>query len=255
MEAEVISAKFDLQHIYSQKINYFLMDTLAGAMDTVISLLAKNTGSIPNAALKLVRAYLDGGYTTRAFSYADSLSEIETYSVAMVLETALLKLDTSRSNLHTLDPNSELADILTEFAADSTKPGCWQARAALNYAFGHSMNFSFLFPVDESEKRSESLATSSNQNDITLSLANETRQVRIFPNPTENAVWISFSDHDKKDCRYVFYDILGKEKCSGMVISNTAKEIDTSGLVNGIYFITLLQDEEILAQQKLIINR
>lgn len=63
---------------------------------------------------------------------------------------------------------------------------------------------------------------------------NELQQVAIYPNPTQDKVYV----HTDKPLQVVVYDILGKTVYSNQAIDNQ-QAIDLSNLQKGVYFISL----------------
>lgn len=248
LEGQLRLAKADLQAMYSEKLNYFLRDTLAGAQDTVIRLLAENLGGIPNTVPLLVNAYANAGYYSRAFAYADSLSADPRYTELMSLQTAFLKLDTARNKISTLQNDLLLSSLLAAYADDSTKAGSMAARAVLHEMGSRNMNFVYLLPEEEGgEERRAATASSS------LPAADQSSLLQVYPNPAAQGFTLLYSGPAATGLRYTLRDVLGKESRTGTLQAQVPQEISTERLANGIYFLTLIQEHRVLESRKLVI--
>jgi hypothetical protein len=247
LEGKYSSAYANLQSIYAEKLTYYLQDTLKGAKDTVITLLAKNIGNLPDAKVQLVNAYANGGYYTRAFSYADSLSGFDEFEEIMELEIALLKLDTAKNKIFKILDDATLRGTIMEFAADSTKEGSWQARAVLNKVYGTDMHFLYLVPEESGGSRIGSII----KEDGGINTSEE--YLKVFPNPTEGKFNLYYASASKEPARLSIVDMLGKEIINTEIKPNQKQEYESALLGNGIYFVVIKQNDKVVHNKKLII--
>ena len=248
LEGKLSIINSNLQSIYAEKVNYFLNDTLEGSQDTLVKLFATNLGKIPDAPVQLVYAYANGGYYTRAFSYADSLDNDEKYTEIMGLATALLKLDTAANKIFRIKDDEDLRDIILEYAADSTKAGSWQARAVLHEVYGTNMHFLYLVPDEEGTPSGRRFISSEDTTTIS-----ESEYLKIFPNPAQNNFTAFYSSAGKNTSTLNIHDVLGKLVYSSAITPNQNHNISIMELKNGIYFISLLQGNRLVQKQKIII--
>lgn len=253
LEGELNLGKADLQYMYTEKLNYFLHDTLTGANDTVIKLLSQNLGGIPHTAPRLVNAYARGGYYARAFAYADSLGEDPRYTELMTLQTGILTLDTAKSGIYKLLNDPILMTLVAGYAADSTKAGSAAARGILNQLTGSNMNFVYLLPEGEESERKAHTSQQSSPASINENEINEWTKFSVFPNPANTGFSLLYNTSYNKEVYFKIADVLGKEYSSGLLRTNTVHEIKTESFVNGIYFITLVRDNKVIEKKKLII--
>jgi hypothetical protein len=72
-------------------------------------------------------------------------------------------------------------------------------------------------------------------------------QINIFPNPSLGEINIEISS-DSTNYQYEIYDILGCNKQIG-ILKNNQKNIDVSGLANGLYVLRLYQGQEIFSKK------
>jgi hypothetical protein len=263
MEDELGRAKSELQFIYAQKLNYFLGDTLPGAMDTVIAVLwADNGNALPDAKVRLVEAYATVGAYTRAFAYADSMAAVPEYSLVMGLEQALLELDTAQRKYNKIEVDDNLRNTIETFATDTTLPGCWRARAVLNFVYGRDMQLQYLnMPQERQANGSEGQDpqmddfTGSETKQKTLLNSRLPDRLSVFPNPSGGSFSLLYNSGKGANVQYSIRDVLGREAAAGSLEANQAREIDGQQLNNGIYFITLVQDGKTLNKQKIIIMK
>lgn len=275
------SAKADLQFVYSEKLNYFLQDTLETALDTVLNLLVDNLGNLPNADIMRVNIYATMGDYTRAFAYADSLGGIDKYEELMVLQKTLLQLDTSVAGLNKILVNEDLYDVVSEYASNSAKQGYWLARSVMRHVYdGKSfdsitkplvfeMNLHHLNP-------STSGARSFNPIQNSVSLREESSGIvfiptkkytkvnvksesqfqntlNVYPNPANESLFLLFNSSINMTFDYSIRDILGRELLNGRIESGQNLEINTNSLINGIYFITLVQNNQVVENKRFAI--
>ncbi len=257
LQGELNIAKANLQFMYSEKLNYFLSDTLEHAQDTVIKLLSENLGGLPDASVQLINAYANARQYDNAFTQVSTLSSDPDYTELMTLYHTLLVLDTSRNKLMRALTDNTLKAILDDYADDSTKAGSPLARAALNAINGRSMNFQYLLPPAPSERliRNTSEDESSTKDEISGT------QFKIYPNPSQNSLFLNYvlpASADGTSEEFYMYslkDLLGKEILKGQMKSNTTLEVNTGSLKNGIYFVSLVQGDKVLRNEKIVIMK
>lgn len=260
LENEVSFAKSELSYLYGQKLNYFITDTVAGARDSLIHLLATNPGDFPDAVTRRVDAYGYAGYYTRAFAYADSLLDFPEYEDLVTLQVALLQLDTSQNKAFTILSNENLRELIEEYASDSTRTGCYQARAILKQVYGKEVFIFRLYPMETSERLAIPMNSESNEINKTNSIGTENqldekRGLKLFPNPSSDRFTLIYNSSTSGRLSYQIHNVLGYAILEGEMSTNKAEEVDGNMLINGIYFITLIQNGKIVEKQKLIIMK
>lgn len=78
---------------------------------------------------------------------------------------------------------------------------------------------------------------------------------KAYPNPANNSVSVDYNLRNIANARIAFYNLLGsKVKEVNLTKSVGTSTINTSDFIEGIYFYTLLVDNEALQTQKLIIK-
>lgn len=255
LEAPLKRATFENQFLFGEKLNYYLQDTLEGAIDSVVAILINLQANIPMAKSLRVNAYSTAGNFSRAFAYADSLASDPEYTERMALEIALLKVDTASNKLNYLDNNASVFDVIVDYANDSLKQGSWQARALLNELYRTNMNYTYLEP----ESSGARVANNSNEENASENerpkIGLVENQFLVYPNPAANTLKLVHNTNNSYPAYFLVTDILGRELAQGELNPNKVFEINTSLFYNGIYFITLIENSTIKQKQKIVINK
>ncbi|SFN86638.1 Por secretion system C-terminal sorting domain-containing protein [Paenimyroides ummariense] len=80
-------------------------------------------------------------------------------------------------------------------------------------------------------------------------------KVTLFPNPVENSLNINLESVPEMNCKFIFYDITGKQVKAVEHLSAKVISIDTNDLLNGVYFLTILNDKGIVQKIEKIIKK
>jgi hypothetical protein len=81
-------------------------------------------------------------------------------------------------------------------------------------------------------------------------------QAKLYPNPNNGSFTLAYDLKKNNDAEVLIYDVTGKVvyKTSLDNLENM-KQINTNNLNNGIYFIQLIHDKNLLWTDKLIISK
>lgn len=77
----------------------------------------------------------------------------------------------------------------------------------------------------------------------------------MYPNPVENSLNINLESVPEMNCRFVLYDITGKQIKEVENLSSKTISIDTSDLQKGVYFLTILNDKGMVQKTEKIIKK
>lgn len=77
--------------------------------------------------------------------------------------------------------------------------------------------------------------------------------VSIYPNPAEDYIFVKFSDN-LSDGDVILYNHLGMIEYKGRINSNSIR-IETENLSNGIHYIKVISDNQVIKTHKIIINK
>lgn len=80
-------------------------------------------------------------------------------------------------------------------------------------------------------------------------------KVTLFPNPVESSLNINLESVPEMNCKFIFYDISGKQVKEVEHLSAKVISIDTNDLQNGVYFLTILNDKGIVQKTEKIIKK
>jgi hypothetical protein len=161
------------------------------------------------------------------------------------------KPDTAYDKIYKINRDAAMRGIVEAFAADTTKSGCWWARAILHQVDGKDMHFMFkaIDPSSERTANTEEAATALSDT------AEPTAGFVIYPNPAGSSYKLRYNSDMQGNCIVSMRDILGKLISSSTIEPNTVYEYSTGGLNQGIYFVTLIQDNRPAGTQKLLIMK
>ncbi|MBL7912368.1 MAG: T9SS type A sorting domain-containing protein [Bacteroidia bacterium] len=77
----------------------------------------------------------------------------------------------------------------------------------------------------------------------------------VFPNPATENFSILYNGEDLVEATYVVADVLGKELKRGTIAPNVSQDINTSTFSEGVYFVFLSKNKEVVKKQKLVVLR
>ena len=77
----------------------------------------------------------------------------------------------------------------------------------------------------------------------------------VFPNPATENFSILYNGEDLVEATYVVADVLGKELKRGIIAPNVSQDINTSTFSEGVYFVFLSKNKEVVKKQKLVVLR
>ncbi len=89
---------------------------------------------------------------------------------------------------------------------------------------------------------------------ITASPADE-NSLLVFPNPAAENFSILYNGEDLADATFMVVDILGKELKRGIITANVSQDINTTTFSEGVYFIYLSKNKEVVKKRKLVVLR
>ena len=94
-----------------------------------------------------------------------------------------------------------------------------------------------------------------NTNSIQGNASNKDAELLVYPNPfcDFTNILISDKDRNKTELTFVVYDVLGKQIAKISDIKNNFK-FEKGGLINGIYFYQLIENEKIINSGKLLVQ-
>ena len=175
--------------------------------------------------------------------------------------------------------DEDLFDVVSDYANDSGKQGHWLARSVMRHVYdGKSfdsitkplvfeMNLNHLNPSTSGAR-----PANPNSNDeeptvaVNLPHKNNTsvkfekplsfqNTFNLYPNPANESVFLLFTSKNTDVCDYSIRDILGRDLLRGRLESGIANEVNTTGLINGIYFVILIQGNQVIESKRIAVTR
>ena len=83
----------------------------------------------------------------------------------------------------------------------------------------------------------------------------EFSKVTLFPNLVESSLNINLESVPEMNCKFIFYDISGKQVKAVEHLSAKTISIDTNDLQNGVYILTILNDKGMVQKTEKIIKK
>lgn len=243
--AQINLAKFNLQDVASQKLNYFLTDDLPASKDSVVKELQTNPGGLPDAEMLLVFAHLNKGDITEATKANLDLKSVRP-QLADYMEK-LISLQTVPEKAFSLNNKPGDLQFLTAYAANTQNTGYSGAQAILKFVKGINYQVPRLYPVQQSNS-----ARSLNDqiNDISHNEA-EISDFKVYPNPANQIV--SFMHNKNAECTHItLTSALGTVVYTADVKANNPTEINLSNFNAGMYLLTAYNGKLKVYQTKVI---
>ncbi len=242
LEAQIVQLEYDKQLRVSDKIRYFLNDTLeTHPIDSLIAIIKQYPRS--DNPCEIVSAYVTKGDYVKAQAVVDSLQAINQVDDFCEFQKIILQLNQSTEKCFKLRTDVPLKDKVEEIAGDCTKDGCCNAQALLKQVFNYSYQELRMLPE---ENRSALIETELIPSMIENGLS-------IYPNPANDFVNIVFNDDEAEVAVMVIKDVLGKTIETISLKVAESKMYDTQILKGGVYFFTLYINDTIVENKKIVL--
>ena len=241
---------FEIQSSVSSKLNIFLNDTLGPNMDSVIALLDQNQGNMVDADVQLVFAYILKHDFETANTKANALQSTKPNWKSFFIKLIELETDTV-NGIFLLNSDQTKRNFFLTHSSTSNIDGQSNALALLKAACDSVYSEPHAVPEAYLERSANQYTAG-----IEESQSDETGyRVWLYPNPTSGDINVNVISNQKHKIHYIITDVIGKTVTSGQFAPNQAQEINCSQLINGIYFITVSQNNHIISKQKFIVLR
>jgi hypothetical protein len=79
------------------------------------------------------------------------------------------------------------------------------------------------------------------------------KKIKLFPNPAQNEITIE-SELELTNGKATIYNLNG-QKMIEITLNNNSTQIDTSGLIVGVYVVKITSADNVIDKQKLIIQK
>lgn len=246
LAGNISNTKFNLQDYTSQKLNYFLNDSLPQSMDSVIKVLNNNLNILPEANVKLFFAYL---YVGNYQSAEKELIQINNNNSGLgnYLQR-LLAIHNSEEKLYTLTKNEGLISYFKDYANKSENAYNYSAQAALKFFNNLSYDVPRGLPEESANARMISNVNIDSEGKNTT-----INQFQLFPNPTNGYLFFNDLKFDPNLwIKIEIVDALGrvvykKEHNSQLVI-----KVDIKMLNEGLYLFNAYNGDNLKYQAKFV---
>ena len=250
------------------KIRFYLhSDTIVEAMDSVIAILEQEEAlkdqeeviALPpierhQPRRKLAEAHLRKGDYTKAQQKVDTLIQIPEFENFSRLKQVMIDIELSNKTYFEIKDDTIKEAKVRTVAADSAKYGYIHARAMIDRVFNERIPEKFIqFWFNNNNAR---LANDNNENvSKNIYIENDKVQVIIYPNPASETVYIKYKLPENSNHAIMnIYNMRG-EKINNYEINKGQELInwDITGLHNGLYFFTIIVNNNTIAREKIMI--
>jgi hypothetical protein len=231
---------FDIQATLSEKMNYFASDTLPESADSLISLITNHSAYLTDPDLLLIYAYMNKGNYTEAENLANNLGTNRSAWKAFLLK--LIEVYEEDDMIFSLTTNTANASFFEAYALNDTLDGQAASQALLNFVLNSTFTEPRLHPAapGSGSYRLASRIDSENLNsDI---------RFKVYPNPTENGVFIEYLN--TKDLIYYIEikDLTGRVLFTKFVGGSSKEYLPLKDFSNGLYLIGIHNKKGCLLQ-------
>lgn len=232
---------FELEATLAAKLNYYALDPNPAGRDSIIGILQDYSTVIPDADLQLIFAQMHKGDYAAAETLAATLGTGRE-DWKELLQT-VIDMYQEPDKIFSLNRNSTYQALMEEYAAEPYRDGSSLAQALLFFVQGTA----FDEPRPRPDPGSERLAQPAGETP-----APGRDLVKIFPNPTNGQLNISYLAKEEGPAIVEVRDLLGRIIYTNFIISGREKMVDLNPYQNGVYMITITKNREVLLNTKLI---
>ncbi|MBK9285678.1 MAG: T9SS type A sorting domain-containing protein [Sphingobacteriaceae bacterium] len=249
LEQRLSLSKFNLQSLYSEKLNYFLTDSLPSSQDSVINILQSPNVNIPDADVLLVYAYINKG------DYLAALNQVNKLPAKKSDWVPLLKLYIEAAKV----PQKELsifesstgASLISDYAKSITGiAGQSSAKSLLKFLNGEDYIIEHPIPINDNANGRMAASQSELVNEDNIIATNN--QIKLYPNPTNSGIYLSYESSAEKQAELLVTDLLGKVIINKTINGSSKIYIPLTEISSGLYLITILDNEKVIFKSKLI---
>lgn len=226
-----------------EKLNYFLLDSLASSKDSVIALLQNNPAGMDDADVLLTYAYINKGDFVNAQQNANNLNNKNDWKS---LQLALIDIHQSALKEKILKSNAAAKSFLENYTS-ADKSGLGAAQSMLKFATGKDYFIPHLLPYIENGIN-KSINTASFDESVNS-------EFYIYPNPAAEQVNFIYRNKDENYVHVSLTNTLGKIVYENDVKANTKMQIALDNFAPGVYILTAIKGKEQVYQTKVICTK
>ena len=234
--------QFGLQAAMATKLNLFIADSAAANPDSVISTLDYNVGSMDDADILTVFAYMKKHDYTTATTKANALGSGRSDWKALLLELITINQDSNK--IYSIKTNASYKSFLVGYATTDGKDGQIVAQSLLSFVcdtiFEIQLQTPCSAPGSSRELPPENKSVSSSN------------VISIYPNPTENGVTVDCKGYGGSSLLLEVRDLLGRIILTKFISGLDQEYISLSEFKNGVYFFSVSKNKEIVYSTKIV---
>jgi hypothetical protein len=243
LEAKLNLSRNELGLILNEKIRRFEADSTSNPVDSIAQIYQAN--EIANSELNLIRLLIAANRIEDAESLMFDLSERDNSQSNFInLQSIIIAIKKEPELAMEAINTPEIKSLLEDWAVsgDNSLEGSAKALLAL---IGEPIEEEKLSPEEGGSGARFSSTNEAEENQV-IQL---TSSVKIYPNPANNILYIEMENNNVNLIE--IRDVLGK-----LVISQTIEykgSINTQSLQNGIYFVNLVNESNLISSKKIVI--
>jgi hypothetical protein len=254
LQGGVANASFDLELAYIDKITYYLNDSLPASQDTALATI--KVANFADADCQEIAIKAASPNTTLTASIIDAMhGGLANVDGFCAFQKIIIQLNQTVQKIYTLKTDNTIKGQVQIIANDPNNPAQRLAQALLLKVFGTTYSVLRLAPTSQSGNR---LFHSDDDldNSTTIEMANN-QLLQLYPNPTSSNfnVLLKGEGIDSKVYQLDIRNTLGQLIVSKKLELNTLQEISTTDLLNGLYLISLSQNNKLIKETKLVIMK
>lgn len=241
-EIHIIQLNYDKELAISDKIRYFLNDTIeTNPVDSIIKVLKTYPRS--ENSCEIVGAYVTKGDFVKAQAVVDSLQAINQLDDFCQFQKLILQLNQTLEKCYKMQTDNVLKQQVEAAASDCTKDGCCNAQALLKQVFNYEYEELRMLPEEE---RSMQPYTEEETIEYTNGLS-------VYPNPANDLINFMFNSAEAESAIVEVRDVTGRLIESLQMKNGTTTQLNVSNYENAIYLLYLNINGNLVESKKLVI--
>jgi len=241
-EIHIIQLNYDKELAISDKIRYFLNDTIeTNPVDSIIKVLKIYPRS--ENSCEIVGAYVTKGDFVKAQAVVDSLQAINQLDDFCQFQKLILQLNQTLEKCYKMQTDNVLKQQVEAAASDCTKDGCCNAQALLKQVFNYEYEELRMLPEEE-----RSVQPYSEEETIEY-----TNGFSVYPNPANDLINFMFNSDEAELATVEMRDVTGRLIESLQMKNGTISQLNVSNYENAIYLLYLNINGKLVESKKLVI--
>lgn len=235
---------FELETTMSSQLSCLARDTAAAASDSIVSLIRRNPGQLPDTDLQLIFAYMHKSDYLTADSLAGNLDSSREYWKNLLRPVISMYQDSAK--LYSLNTNTAYIALMEDYAGDDIyRDGAGMAQALLMYVRNTPYTQPWHLPESETESERRARQTET-------FISSDMKHIWAYPNPTQSIVNIIYASGPDDQVLIEISDLLGRVIYTNFISGTGELELDLGAYSNGVYILTAAKHKKIIYSTKLI---